>query len=275
MREPLKFLSQLELPNSSLIIGWGMDASRLGWRVINHLKGKLNGQSFIEVEPVDFFALGGVAVHGDQIQFPESKFYACPQNALVLLGSTPPASEHYKFLNLILEVAQQYCHVQEIYILGGMVALSAHTLPRELRGTFNSPELKSELSAFNLAREWDYETPPGQRPTLNSFLLWAAKRRNIPAVSLWAAIPFYLTTVNDVEAERRVLEFFNNRFNLGMDFSDLDEEISRQNQAIARVRAGSPDVDESIRKLENNLSLGEEETQKLIKEIDKVLGERK
>ncbi len=110
-----------------------------------------------------------------------------------------------------------------------MVSPSAHTAPRQLRGTFNSPELKEALSHYNLGGRLDYETPPGQRPSLNSFLLWAAKRRNIPGVSLLVPVPFYLIAVDDPNAQRRVLEFFNQRFDLGIDFSDLDEEIRRQN----------------------------------------------
>ena len=56
---------------------------------------------------------------------------------------------------------------------------------------------------------------------------------------------------------------------------DLDEEIRQQNQAIAEMRASSPDVDESIRRLENNLRLSDEENQRLVKEIEKFLRTRR
>jgi proteasome assembly chaperone (PAC2) family protein len=212
-----------------------------------------------------------VAIADDMVQFPESKFYACPKNDLVIFRSDPPSYEWYKFLNLILDTAERYCHVKELHTIGGMVSLSAHTAPRELLGIFNSPELKEALSPYNLAEGLDYETPPGQRPTLNSFLLWAAKRRNIPGVNLWVTVPFYLVAVDDPQARRRVLEFFNQRFDLRIDFSDLDEEIRQQNQAIAEVRSSSPDVDESIRRLESSLRLSEEESRRLVKEIEKFL----
>ena len=165
--------------------------------------------------------------------------------------------------------------MKELHTIGGMVSLSAHTAPRELLGTFNSPELKKALSHYNLAEGLDYETPPGQRPTLNSFLLWAAKRRNVPGVNLWVPIPFYLVTVDDPKAQRRALEFFNRRFDLGIDLSDLEEEIKRQNQIIAEVRNGFPDIDESIRRLESNLRLSEEENQRLVEEIEKSLKEKR
>ena len=275
MIEPLKFSWQPELESPSLVVGWSVDAGALGAKITDYLNRKLDGQSFGEIEPVEFFPLGRVTIEDDMVQFPESKFYACPKNNLVVFRSDPPGSEWYKFLNLILDTAEHYCHVKELHTVGGMVSLSAHTAPRELLGTFNSPELKETLSQYNLAQGLDYETPPGQRPTLNSFLLWAAKRRNIPGVNLWVPVPFYLVAVGDPAARKRVLEFFNQRFNLGIDFSDLDEEIRQQNQDIAEVRKNFPEVDASISKLESNLRLSDEENQRLVKEIEKFLREKK
>ena len=274
MADPLKFSWQPELKSPSLVVGWSVDASKLGAKVTDYLNKKLAGQSFCEIEPVEFLPLGGVAIEDDVVQFPECKFYACPKNDLVVFKSPPPSYEWYKFLSLILDVAEHYCHVKELYTIGGMISLSAHTAPRELLGTFNSPEIKKALSPYNLAGGLDYETPPGQRPTLNSFLLWSAKRRNIPGVSLWAPIPFYLVAVDDPKAQRRVLEFFDQRFDLGIDFSDLDEEIRRQNKKLAEVRSNFPDIDESIKRLESNLTLSAEENQKLVQEIERFIREK-
>jgi proteasome assembly chaperone (PAC2) family protein len=271
MIEPLRFSWQPDIKSSSLVVGWSVDASTLGAKVTDYLNRKLGGQSFCEIEPVDFFPLGGVAIEDNLVQLPESKFYVCPRNDLVIFRSAPPNHEWYRFLSLILDIAEHHCHVKELYTIGGMVSLSAHTAPRELLGIFNSPELKEALSHYNLAMELNYETPPGQRPTLNSFLLWTAKRRNIPGANLWVPVPFYLIAVDDPKARKRVLEFFDQRFGLGIDFSDLDEEIRQQNQAITEVRNNFPDIDESIRRLEGNLRLSEEESQKLVKGIDKFL----
>ncbi|MFC1892888.1 PAC2 family protein [Chloroflexota bacterium] len=246
MNGPLKFYWQPELRSPSLVVGWGVDAGRLGNRVTDYLIRKLGAQSFCEIEPVDFFPLGGVAIEDDLVQFPESKFYACPKHDLVVFESAPPGYEWYKFLNLILDIGEHCGHVKEILTIGGMISLSAHTAPRELLGTFNSPELKEALSHYNIAVGLDYETPRGQRPTLSSFLLWTAKRRNIPGVSLWVPVPFYLVAGEDPRAQRRVLEFFEQRFNLGIDFGDLGEEIESQNNKLAQARNSFPDIDESL-----------------------------
>jgi len=264
MNSPLKFSWQPELQHSSLVVGWSADASKLGAKVTDYLNRKLRGQSFCEIEPVDFFPLEGVTIVDDLVQFPECKFFLCPEKNLVVLNGAPPRYQWYKFLNTILDVAENYCHVQELHTIGGMVSLWAHTAPRELMGIFNSPQLKEDLSHYKLATGLDYETPPGQRPTLNSFLLWAAKRRNIPGVNLWVPIPFYLVPVDDPKAQRRVLEF-----------SDLDKEIEQQNQIIAEMRHNLPDVDKSISMLESNLRPSEEESQRLVIETEKFFREKR
>lgn len=274
MKVPFRLWQQPELQNPSLVVGWGADAGKLGARVTDYLNKKLGGQSFCEIEPVEFSPLAGVTIDDDLIQFPETKFYSCPRNDLVILSSDPPSNEWYKFLNLILDIAERYCQVKELYTIGGTVSLGAHTTPRELLGTFNSLELKKALSQYNLARNLDYETPPGQRPTVNSFLLWVAKRRNIPGVSLWVPIPFYLVAVDDPKAQKMMLEFFEQRFELRIDFSDLDAEISRQNERIAQVRTRLPEIDQYITRLESNLRLSDDENERLVKEIERFLREK-
>jgi predicted ATP-grasp superfamily ATP-dependent carboligase len=266
-----KIIKKPELQGSSLLMGWNEDAGNLGTGVLNYLIRRLGAEEFGEIEPVDFFPLGGVAVEDDAAQFPESKFFYCSNRNLVLLRSNAPRSEWHKFLNLVLDVAEFYCYVTEVYTIGGMVSLSAHTTPRELFAISNSPRMKRVLNQYDLSREMDYETPLGQRPTLSSFLLWVAQKRSIPAASLWVPIPFYLLPTEDPAACRKVIEFFDKRFGLGIELSDLDEAVKRQNEKIARVRFNFPEVDAYIRNLESNLSLSQEESEKLAREIQEYL----
>jgi len=265
-----KILQEIQFQSPSLVIGWKRDTSKLGSKVIDYLNKKLGGNEFCEIELNRFFSFGGVAVEDNVIQYPESKFYACEKSNLLIFKADPPQYEWYKFLSSVIDVAEHYAKVKEIYTIGGMVGLTAHTQPREMFAVFNSIEMKNSLSSYNLGKKVDYQTPYGQRPTLSSFLLWVAKRRNIPAVNLWIPIPFYLVAVEDAKAQKIALEFFDRRFNLGIDLRELDEEIRRQNEKIAQVRICSSEVDGYINKLENNQDLSEEENEKLIKEMEEV-----
>jgi proteasome assembly chaperone (PAC2) family protein len=270
---PIKIYKEPDLRRSSLVLGWSEDMSNLGRKTTGYLNRKLKGQEFAEIEPEDFFPLGGVAIEGNLAQFPESKFYACREHELMVFQSGSPGVEWHKFLNAVLDVAEHHCQVKELYTIGAMVSLSAHTAPRRLLAVVNSAEIKEVLSQYELTRDLDYQTPPGERPTLNSFLLWIAKGRNIPGVSLWVPIPFYLATVEDVQAQKKVLSFLNEILDLKIDFSDLDQEIREQNEQLAQARSHFPQIDDYINRLESNLMLSEEENGELIKKVEDFLRE--
>ncbi|MFO7773937.1 MAG: PAC2 family protein [Dehalococcoidia bacterium] len=271
---PVKVYKEPGLGPSSLVLGWREDAGNLGGKVADYLNRKLKGQEFAEVDAQYFFPLGGVAIKGDVARFPESKFYACPEHELVIFQSDSPGAEWYKFLNSVLDVAEHNCQVRELYTIGAMVGFSAHTTPRQLFSVANSRETKEALSQYDLVTDMNYQTPPGERPTLNSFLLWIAKARNIPGASLWVPIPFYLTTVEDAQAQKKVLSFLNERLDLKIDFADLDQEIREQSEKLAQTRSRFPEIDDYINRLESNLMLSEEENGELIKRIEDALRER-
>jgi proteasome assembly chaperone (PAC2) family protein len=269
----IKIYREPELRQSSLVLGWSEDIGNLGRKATGYLNRKLKGQEFAEIEPEAFFPLGGVAIEGNLARFPESKFYACQEYELVVFQSNSPGAEWYKFLNSVLDVAEQHCRVKELYLLGAMVSFSAHTAPRQLLAVVNSAEMKEVLSQYDLARDMDYQTQPGERPTLNSFLLWIAKERNIPGVSLWVPIPFYLAAMEDAQAQKKILSFLNERLDLEIDFSDLDREVREQKEQLAQLRSRFPQIDDYINRLESNLMLSEEENGELIKKIEDFLRE--
>ena len=274
MMEPLQFSAQPKLRKPTLVIGWESDTAQLGARVTDYLIKNLNMQAFCDINPVEFFPLGGVAIENDIVQFPQSTFYACHEHNLIVFRSAIPRYEWYKFLNLIIDVAQEYYHVKEMYAVGGMVTLTPHTVSRDSWATFSSPQIKKALSAYQLSREMDFETPPGSRPTLNSYLLWIAKTRDLPAVNLWIPVPFYLMSNDDPGSHKKALEFIDNRLDLHLDFKDIDASIKQQNEKLERLRKSATEIDESIRKLENEQPISEEERENLVKAIDGCLRKR-
>lgn len=273
-KRPYEIYGEPQFQSSSLVVGWVEDSGKLGSEVIEYLNTKLSADEFATMEPVDFFPLDGVSIIDDVAHIPESKFYYCQERNLILFQSSPPRAEWYRFLNSVLDVAEQYCHVKELYTVGGMVSLEPHTAPRELLAVVNSPGMRKALSRYDLSLDMNYQTPPGQRPTLNSFLLWMAKERNIRGANLWVPIPFYLIAVKDPQAWKEPLKFFDQRFVLGLDFTDLGKEIERQNEQLAQLRLRFPEIDSYIRRLEINLSLTEEENEKLVKEVEEFLRRR-
>jgi len=270
-KKPFKILKEPALQSSSLVVGWSEDAGKIGGKVVDYLKRNLEAEEFAEIELECFFPLGGVGVEDDVAQFPESKFYSCDDKNLVLLSSTPPRFDWYQFLTGVLDVAQNLCHVKDIYTVGGMISPGAHTTPRLIMPIVSSKEMKMSLNEFGVNVDMDYETPHGQRPTLSSYLLWAAKGRGIHGASLWVPVPFYLVSSEDPRAWKRAIEFLDNRLSLKIDYADLNAAITEQNQKIAQLTSRMPELGNYIQKLETNLALSNEEGERLAKEVEDFL----
>jgi proteasome assembly chaperone (PAC2) family protein len=141
-----------------------------------------------------------------------------------------------------------------------------------LLSVVNSTEMKRILGGYDIVHDMDYETREDQRPTFSSYLLWAAKIRDIPGACLWVPVPFYLMTVEDPQACKKVLEFFNRHLELNINLADIDKEVEEQNQKIAMARGRFLDLDGYISKLESNLGLTADEGERLVKKIDELLG---
>lgn len=259
-----------QLQNPALIVGWQThDAGKLGRKVIDFLNEKLGGEALAEIKPSGFFPLGGAVFKNDIVQVPESKFWACQKNDLLLFKSDEPRYEEYKFLNAILDLAEYYCQAKELYAISGTVSFIAHTNPRRILTVFNQPEFQKRLRGYGL------ENMPWQEPPAISFyLLWVAQRRGLPGVILGPEIPFYLAAGEDPLAIKQTLSFLNRRFSLGLDLDDFDSEIGNQNVKIARLRAENPEIDKSISLLEQGLALSEEEHVKLAEEVHQLLEKR-
>jgi len=269
--QPFKLFIKPKLESSSLVVAWNQDAGRVGTKVADYLNKELASREFAEIAPEGFFSLSGVSVEDDIAQFPESKFYWCRGKSLVIFKSDIPRYAWYEFLSLVLDIAEKYCKVKEIYTVGGMVSPGAHTTPRMLLSVANSTEMKRMLRHYDLISDMDYETQDGQRPTFSSFLLWAAKKRNIAGASLWVPVPFYLLAVEAPGSCKKVMEFFDRRFDLNINFAGMDDEITKQNRKIAQIRSQLPELEGYISKLENNLGLTVDESEKLVKELEEWL----
>jgi len=266
MKELVNIRSQPDLENVSLIVGWQEDAGKLGPKVIDYLNSHIRGKRFCEIKPVKFFPLGGVAIDNNIARFPVSRFYAGTRKDLVVFDSNQPSHERYQFLNSVLDVGEYYCKIKELYTVSGTISLIAHTTPRRLLAVFNQPEFQRRLRQHGLEdMTWEGS------PAINSFLLWLAQRRDIPGVSLWPEVAFYLAATEDPKAVKSVLSFFNGRFDLGLDFSGVDSQIKAQSEKIARLRREDPEIDKHIRTLEVGLSLNEEEQFKLARGVTEFL----
>ncbi len=268
MKKNFRFSEQPEFENPSLIVGWEPDSGKLSTKVIEYLNEKLKTKSFCEIEPVSFFSFAGVAIENDIAQFPECKFYYSRINNLVIFKGSEPRFERYRFLNAIADLVQHDIKIKELYTISSTISPTAHTSPRQISAVFNQRQIQEKHRGYGL-QDMNWQGPPA----ISSYLLWIAKNRGIPGVSLWPQIPFYLAAGEDFQAIKSTLSFLDKKFNLGLDLRELDEKISDQNIKIDRLREEDSEIDKYIGMLEGELSLSEEEQVELTMKVTELLEE--
>ena len=266
MKDIFKFSEQPKFENASLVVGWRADAGNLGPKVIEYLSRKIKAKSFCEIEPADFFPFGGVAIENDAAQFPECRFYYGEMNDVLVFMGSEPQFERYKFLNAVLDLAEHYCSTRELYTVNGTISPIAHTSPRRILAVFNQQEFQSKLRDLGL-EDMNWRGPPA----ISSYLLWIAKRRDIPGVSLWTEVPFYLAACDDFQAIKTTFSFLATKFELGSAFGELDDQIKQQNAKMAQLREEEPTINKYIGMLESGVSLGGDEQMELTREATKFL----
>lgn len=260
-----------DLEKPSLIVIWAYEVGGLSKELIGHLEKKLGWVCIDEIEPAGFFSLTGVEVKNDLIRFPTSRFYSCLNENVFFFISHAPSREPYQFLSRVLDLAIDRCGIKELYTIGGVVTSVTHTSPRRVFGIVNRVELNEILTQYEVETGMDYQTPPGGGTSLSNYLLWVSKTRNIIGSTLWVEVPFYLASVRDPMAAKRILEFLNMRFSMELDLHPIDVAIERVNADIQNLRAQNTDISRYIELLERGIALSEDEGENLSKQVIKLL----
>ena len=119
---------------------------------------------------------------------------------------------------------------------------SAATRPTRISGVASDPELRARFQTTATR----YEGPTGILGVLND----ACRRADMPAVSLWANVPHYISEVSNPHAVlalvRRVLDFLE----WPADLSELTEAAAEFDRQLARILAQKPEVEKYVRELE-------------------------
>lgn len=255
---------------STLIVGWKGDAGEVGSRTIDYLVEKTAAKEWGKMELWPFFPLDGVSVEDDVARFPDSRFYSSEARGLLFFKSDPPRTEWRLFLDTLLGTAKK-SGVADVYSMGGILAALTHEQERKITAVTNSSKLRQTLVGHGANGDLDYETPPEQRPTLNSYLLWTAKQKRMRAANLWIPVPFYLAGAGDPRACRGIVQCLNERLGLGLDLSDLDGEIEKQDQTIAGLKERAPDVGDYMRRIDAGTGLTADEIEKLAEEVARAV----
>jgi len=275
---PVRIYRRPRLNNPYLIIGWS-DAGFVGINAVDYLIDGLGAKQFGEIEPYDFSLTPHISIKGSvvqEIEYPGNNFYYHktnkPTGDYIIMSGKPPAVNHYRLANLILDVAEQF-EVSRIYTVGGIYSNSTHDAEPRVFAILNNSRLREHVARYDLELGREYYGPS----SINGLILGVAQQRNIEGISLWGGVPSYIAEIPNPQICYAVLRILIQILDIDIDLSRIEAEARQAtkqiNELVSYLRRQSPSLDQHIDRLEKGLDveISEEDTQSFFKEIEEFL----
>ena len=251
--------------------GWG-DAGESASQAATEFLEKLDGEIFAIIDPDDHFdfQVRRPIVEIDSsgirsITWPRNEIYALrgPERDLVLvLGEEP----HYRwkiFTNELVDTLQAV-GVTRAVTMGAFIGQVAHTLPVPLVGSANRPD---DL-AFHGLLPSGYEGPTGIIGVLNH----ALGNAGIDVISLWAAVPHYLSNQAYPPATEALAIKASELVGVSLDIGELASASRSFLSTVDAAIEGNAELEEYVERLEQEAD--DDQAGRLVDEIERFLKEK-
>jgi proteasome assembly chaperone (PAC2) family protein len=263
MADELRVLERPTLTRPVLVAafrGWndgGQGASLAG----GYLAKTWEAERFAEIDPEPFFDFQTTRPHVSlvegltrRIDWPENAFYhshlpGTDRDVVLLLGIEPNLRWR-GFAGLIVDFAREL-GVELMVSLGALLADVPHTRPAPVTGSASDPALVEQLG-LSASR---YEGPTGIVGVLHD----ACRQEEIPSVSLWAAVPHYVSLTPSPRAARALCERLGNLLSAEIDLGDLEKAAEDYAEQVSEAVAADSDTAAYVEELEQRADEAEEE----------------
>jgi predicted ATP-grasp superfamily ATP-dependent carboligase len=260
--------------------GWndgGQGASLAG----GYLAKTWEAERFAEIEPEGFFDFQATRPHVSlvegrtrRIDWPENAFYHAPipgleRDAVLLLGIEPNLRWR-TFTGTVVDLAREL-GVELMITLGSLLADVPHTRPSPVTGGASDPELIEKLG---LQRS-RYEGPTGIVGVLHD----ACNRAKIPSVSLWAAVPHYVSLAPSPRAAFALCQRLGDILGTTIDTAELEEASERYSEQVSEAVASDEETAAYVAELEERAEILDDDQEipsgeSLAAELTRFLRER-
>ena len=263
MAEELRIADRPSLRSPVLISafrGWndgGQGASLAG----GYLAKTWQAVRFAEIEPENFYDFQATRPHVSlvegqtrHIDWPENAFYhssipGLDRDAVLMLGIEPNLRWR-TFTGMIVELARDL-GVEMMITLGSLLADVPHTRPSPVTGGATDPEL---IERLGLQRS-RYEGPTGIVGVLHD----ACNQANIPSVSLWAAVPHYVSLAPSPRAALALCQRLGDILGTTIDTGELDEAAERYSEQVTEAVASDEETAAYVAELEERAEILDED----------------
>jgi predicted ATP-grasp superfamily ATP-dependent carboligase len=160
---------------------------------------------------------------------------------VVLVRGIEPSMRWRAFCEELLALAHDL-EVTEVVTLGALLADSPHTRPIPVTGTASG---SLSISRFKLEAS-TYEGPTG----IIGILQEACLRAEIPAASLWAAVPHYVSQPPCPKATLALINRLEDLLDFTIELGDLPEEAKAWESGADELAREDSEIGEYVKNLE-------------------------
>ena len=233
--------------------GWN-DAGESATGAITHLLTVWSHQELASLDPEDYydFQVNRPTIKVDEkivreIIWPNTIVYAVSTPHLshdfLVVKGIEPSMRWRRFADELLDLADDY-EVSLLITMGALLADTPHTRPISVTGSGSHPDVAERLGV-EISR---YEGPTGIVGVLQD----AANHRDLDAVSLWAAVPHYVSTPPSPKASLALVNALEDFLEISISQGDLPERATSWEKQVDQMAAEDSEVGDYVKQLESS-----------------------
>jgi predicted ATP-grasp superfamily ATP-dependent carboligase len=238
--------------------GWndGGQGATLGG---GYLAKQWGAESFAEIDSENFYDFQAVRPNVSledgltrKLEWPSNVFLHAPipgldRDAVILLG-VEPNLRWKTYSGLVLELVQDL-GVELVITLGSLLADVPHTRPAPVSAAASDPTLVEELGV----EPSRYEGPTG----IVGIVLDACRQAGLPAVSLWAAVPHYVSLAPSPRAALALCRRLGELVGTDIDVAELEQAAEEYSEQVTEAVASDAETAAYVEELERRVDLME------------------
>jgi predicted ATP-grasp superfamily ATP-dependent carboligase len=238
--------------------GWndGGQGATLGG---GYLAKQWGAESFAEIDSENFYDFQAVRPTVSledgltrKLEWPSNTFLHAPipgleRDAVILLG-VEPNLRWKTYSALVVELVQEL-RVELVVTFGSLLADVPHTRPAPVSAAASEPSLVEELGV----EPSRYEGPTG----ILGVLLDACRHAGLPSVSLWAAVPHYVSLAPSPRAALALCRRLGELVGIEIDVAELEQAAEEYTEQVTEAVASDAETAAYVEELERRVDLME------------------
>src|SRR6476469_1626679 len=236
--------------------GWN-DGGQGASLAAGYLAKHWSGERFAEIDSEGFYDFQATRPHVSledgltrKLDWPENGFFhaeipGAGRDAVILLG-TEPNLRWKTFSQLVLGLAQDL-GVQRVVTFGSLLADVPHTRPAPVTAAATDEALMEELG-LEPSR---YEGPTG----IVGVLLDACRGSGVSSLSLWAAVPHYVSLAPSPRAALSLVRRFGELMEIDVDIAELEQAADEYSEQVSAAVSADADTAAYVEELEGRVGM--------------------